>query len=257
MVRQASSPSHIAARVIPAIGRPDFPAQLLSAYRELADCDLCSAFVWRSHGPQLLFAAGTQPQATDFAVSASRAYEQRYWQFDPTIGRRSNGLSVLRTSETDIRNSDYRRDCYQSGGICERLTLFDTDGPAVSVSGYRTVGCAPTTAQTVIRMEDAAPTLVAALRRHQELTERAAQVLVSPSRNALLQWARQCGLSEREAEVAASLATGQSQSDIASRCGLALNSVITYRRRAYQKLKVADRRELKALCERLVDPASP
>lgn len=257
MVRQSQPPSHIAARVIPAIGRPDFPAQMLSVYRELADCDLCSAFVWESRGPKLLFAAGMHPQSAGFALSASRAYEQRYWQFDSTIRRRSNGLSLLRTTETEIHDSDYRRDCYQSGGISERLTLFDASGPAVSVSGYRTVGRPPMTSQAVKRVEDAAPTLVAALRRHHELTERAAQVVVSPSRGALLQWARECGLSEREAEVAAGLATGQSQLDIASRCGLALNSVITYRRRAYQKLKVADRRELKALCERMVDLATP
>jgi DNA-binding CsgD family transcriptional regulator len=31
--------------------------------------------------------------------------------------------------------------------------------------------------------------------------------------------------------------------------GLSVNSVVTYRRRAYQKLKVTDRRALQALCE--------
>lgn len=259
MLRQTLSPAHIAARVIPAIGRPDFPAQLLSAYRDLADCDLCSAFVWQSRRPKLLFAAGAHPQVSGFALSASRAYEQRYWQFDAMVERNeaSRGLSLLRTTATDIRDSDYRRDCYQKGGIAERLTLLDTEGSAISVSGYRTLARGMTTSQALRRMEDAAPTLVAALRRHHELTERASQLVLSPSRDVLLQWARECGLSEREAEVAAGMAAGHSQSDIAQRYGLALNSVITYRRRAYQKLKVADRRELKALCERTIGPAPP
>lgn len=106
-------------------------------------------------------------------------------------------------------------------------------------------------------MADAGPTLVAALRRHNELIERAAQNELAPSRGDLLEWARECGLSAREAEVAASIAMGQSQSDIAKSTGLGLNSVITYRRRAYQKLQVADRRELRAMCGRMISPADP
>ncbi len=64
-------------------------------------------------------------------------------------------------------------------------------------------------------------------------------------------------MSEREAQVAAGLAMGHSQSDIAKSSGLALNSVITYRRRAYQKLKVADRLELRAMCEKLIPLGEP
>jgi DNA-binding CsgD family transcriptional regulator len=99
--------------------------------------------------------------------------------------------------------------------------------------------------------------LIAALRRHTELMERKKQIVLSHSRSVLVRQAREWGLSEREAEVAAGLVTGQSQSDIAKAAGLALNSVITYRRRAYQKLKVADRLELRAMCERLIPLAEP
>ena len=54
--------------------------------------------------------------------------------------------------------------------------------------------------------------------------------------------------------IAVGLATGQSQADIAKSTGLALNSVITYRRRAYQKLKVADRLELRAMYDQVTGP---
>jgi DNA-binding CsgD family transcriptional regulator len=259
---RTESPQHIAARVIPAIGRPDFPERLLSVYRDIADCDLCSAFSWDAeNGPRLLFAAGLHPQIPGFALAASRAYAQTYWRFD-SVARHGmihgcTGLSLLRMSEADIHDADYRRDCYQRGGISERLTLFDTDSTILSVSGYRSLARGPITSEIAQRMEDAAPILVPALRRHNELLERAAHVVLVPSRGVLLQRAREWGLSAREAEVAAGLATGQSQADIAKSSGLALTSVITYRRRAYQKLKVADRLELRALCERMVAPAEP
>jgi DNA-binding CsgD family transcriptional regulator len=262
MAAQTTSPAQIAARVIAAIGRADFPERLLSVYRDVAGCDLCSAFVWESQrAPKLLFAAGVHPQISGFALSASRAYAKQYWQRDTAVRRSailsSSGLSLLRTTATDIRDPDYRRDCYQRGGISERLTLFDTAFPIVSVSGYRTVSRGPTTSQVAQRMADAGPTLVAALRRHNELIERAAQNELAPSRGDLIDWARECGLSAREAEVAASIAMGHSQSDIAKSTGLGLNSVITYRRRAYQKLQVADRRELRAMCGRMISPADP
>jgi DNA-binding CsgD family transcriptional regulator len=144
------SPAQLAARVIPAIGRPDFPERLRSVCRELSGCEI--------------------------------------------------------------------------GG--------------------------PLDLEAVQRIEQAGPILVAAIRRHMELLEQATRTVVSPSLDTVLQWARERGLSEREAEVAAGLATGRSQSDIARRFGLSLNSVITYRRRAYQKLGVADRRQLQALCAR-------
>lgn len=169
----------------------------------------------------------------------------------------SGGLSLLRMTAADIHDSDYRLYCYQRGSIAERLTLLDTDFPVVSVSGYRTACRGVTTSDVAQRMEDAGPTLIAALRRHHELSEGAVQMAPSPSGSVLLQRAREWGLSAREAEVAAGLATGHSQADIAKSSGLALNSVITYRRRAYQKLKVADRLELRAMCERMVSVAEP
>jgi len=107
------------------------------------------------------------------------------------------------------------------------------------------------------KLEEAGPTLAAAIRRHAELMEQREQTVLSHSRSVLLRRAREWGLSEREAEVATGLAMGQSQSDIAKASGLALNSVITYRRRAYQKLKVADRLELRALCDRLIPLVEP
>lgn len=237
-------------RIIPAIGRPEFPSLLLSVYRDLAGCELCSAFSWESErGPKLLFAAGS-----GFALSASQAYTEKYWRSDTTLGRARSGLSFVRTTAANIRDADYRRDCYQSGGIAERLTLFDATFPAVSVSGYRSDSRGPTTTPIARWMTEAGPTLMAALRRHDELMQLAQQTVLSPTLEAVIEWARKRGLSAREARVVAGLTVGQTQAEIAGYAGLSVSSVITYRRRAYQKLKVADRRALQALCEQQLMP---
>jgi DNA-binding CsgD family transcriptional regulator len=98
-------------------------------------------------------------------------------------------------------------------------------------------------------MEEVGPILIAALRRHTELVEHRGHISAARSYRALLKRAREWGLSAREAQVAAGLATGQRQADIARAASLTLNSVITYRRRAYQKLGVSNRMELRAMCE--------
>jgi len=61
-------------------------------------------------------------------------------------------------------------------------------------------------------------------------------------------------LSRREAEVLAGLLLGRTQSEISETTGVALSSIITYRRRAYRKLGVADQRELERLYHQLSRP---
>jgi len=57
---------------------------------------------------------------------------------------------------------------------------------------------------------------------------------------------RQCGakLSTREAQICAMFVTGQSDKEVAREPGLRLSSVATYRKRAYQKIGVHDRKGL-------------
>lgn len=61
-----------------------------------------------------------------------------------------------------------------------------------------------------------------------------------------------CALSAREAEVTAAMMLGETHDEIAARKGLSRGTVVTYRRRAYGKLGIANRRELAQLHRRLL-----
>jgi DNA-binding CsgD family transcriptional regulator len=164
----------------------------------------------------------------------------------------------VRKAARDIRDADYRRFCFLRGGIAERVMLFDSAFPTVSVSGFRALARGPMSPGVAEPLQEAGPVIVAALRRHHELLESGSQGgAQAPSRAALLERAREWGLSAREAEVAVGLATGHSQEQIAGHMGLALSSVITYRRRAYVKLQVANRGELRALFGRATGQGAP
>ena len=251
------SPAESVAGIIAAIGRPEFSGRLLSTWRELAGCDFCTAFSWEPQGgPHPLFALGVHPEVPGFALAAARAYANTYWRLDThaleAMARAGSGISLLRMSAAEISDPGYRHDCYERAGICERLMLFDAMSPIISVSGYRTVSRGPASPEIVRQLEDAGPTIIATVRRHHELiVEQEARAARSPAGHILFEHAGEWGLSAREAEVAAGLAMGRSQVEIARRACISVNSVITYRRRAYQKLRVSDRLQLRALCERL------
>ena len=245
----------IAARLIPAIGRAAFPGEILSAYRELAGCDYSAAFdLAAEDGPRVIFAEGQHPHIRDFAGQASRAYAARYWQLDERlhgepVQRLAGGLALTLTSARDIPHCEYRRDCYEMPGVIERLALFGTGEGALLVTGYRVAGRGPATPAEKARIAAAGPALMAATRRHCELS--AARIVERRAEcyRAMMEKARRYGLSEREAHVASGLADGEGQADIARRCGIAVSSVVTYRKRAYRKLDVENRRMLRAFFE--------
>ena len=90
------SATHIAARVIAAIGRPDFPEALLSVYRDLAGCNLCSAFQWEDvRGPRLLFATGDLGACARKRVASGGS--------DPSAQRKSlHDIGLLHESEPPL-----------------------------------------------------------------------------------------------------------------------------------------------------------
>lgn len=101
-------------------------------------------------------------------------------------------------------------------------------------------------AQDADQLELNASVLLAALRQHVR-ADAAAGHLSSEAALVETLLALDCGLSPREAEVAAALVMGETQAKIAQSREISPATVITYRRRAYGKLGVARTRDLTAL----------
>lgn len=245
------------AEAIGAIGTGDFPQYLLSFLNAVAGTDLCSAFERTPDGSlHYLFAAGEHPSIANFAETASIAYARRYWQRDRTtqraLARADGGVHLVRQAWNGIADPDYRRDCYERAGIVERLTLYSTRAHTVFASAYRTRESGHSSPAQVAALERLAPAICALVERHTALT-RATSREDGPPLHELSRRLLESGrdLSAREAGVAAGLLLGRSQREIAEATGVAVSSVITYRRRAYRKLGVDNRRALGALVDGL------
>jgi DNA-binding CsgD family transcriptional regulator len=243
------------ADLVGAIGGPDFPARFLAAMRALAGVELCSVFRRNAAQPvQLLFAESGAAMA-DFPVRASLDYARNYWRSDHQITRLSRaagkGPVVVRKRASEIADPAYRAACYDRAGVAERLSIV-VPGPLTLVAnGYRTADSDPFTPADIERLELYAALLMAAVERHDRVSAAAGPMF---DETALVQslMGLHCGLSTREAEISAAMILGETQDEIASRTSLSHGSVVTYRRRAYGKLGVANRRDLLRLHRRLV-----
>jgi len=241
------------AAAIAATGDPTFPDRLLAFLRGLAGTDLCSAFAVGHDGAlRYLFAAGRHPDIPDFAETASLAYASGYWQRDRTTRRALAGLGggvhLIRQAWNGITDPDYRRACYERGGIVERLTLYAGGEPAIVASAYRSRASGHSSPAEIEALEKAAGIVMALVARHVAASRDTGQPAVHDVSHRLL--ACQHTLSAREASVAAALSLGRTQKEIAQATGVALSSVVTYRRRAYRKLGVSDRHEVADLLRR-------
>jgi len=250
-----SDSAEAVAQLVAAIGSPRFGARFHAAMAVLSGSQLCSAFAFdRAGPPHVLLAEGWLPAVPAFAQMASAEYAREYWRRDAVGRRLSNrhahgAVEIFRVTAGGIMDAEHRRDCYERAHVAERLSLCEAGAPALLASAYRTVDAGPFTVTDLDRVERFAPLLMSALRRHVELKTAPAAGGADPVTLLLAAGER---LTAREAQVAAALARGMQQAEIAAEIGIALSSIITYRRRAYRKLGVGDRRQLRQFVEGLM-----
>jgi len=236
------------AEMVRAIGTSDFGDSLHAAMRTIGGVDLSSAFLHEADGTtRMVHSGGHHERLSDFALRASLAYAREHWRSDRAIIRAARSAStrplVMRIRSDAILNSRWRRACYDDTGVAERLSIVRPGDCALVIHGYRLSQNAGFTLHEIACMEDAAPLLLAALERDVNLQETPRDL---PSEHDLTQSLASppFGLSVREAQVASAMMLGRTQHEIAEARHLAHDTVVTYRRRAYEKLGVHNRREL-------------
>jgi LuxR family transcriptional regulator, activator of tox operons len=237
-----------------ALGEADFDAALLTSVRGACPTDLCSAFVARR--PEelaYLLSNGGSDDRNALAYDVSHQYAAHFWRRDLTT--QSALASSSGSSEAHIRrlrcdridDREYR-ELHARHGVIDRLSVYrflpDSTGFILNLYRAEESGWFSTDeVDAVEAMADMLSTLVvkhcqltrnpASLERHPPIAEMARCFMESDAR-----------LSPREAEICAMYMTGQVDKEVARATGLQLNSIITYRKRAYQKLGVSDRRGL-------------
>jgi DNA-binding CsgD family transcriptional regulator len=241
--------------LVETVATPQFQKEVLRVAHNTIGSAHVTAFSTGDDGiPQIILAVDRS--SNSLAHSASNLYVNRFWEQDPLNRKRlsdtdlSQGI-VAWMPTNEFKQIPYRRNCYShdgwhSGGmhLVERLSIIRRrNAKTIRVDFYRPREANGYTEREVRRVASHADLLVALMTRHglgslppQKINSRLAyeQVIRRIAPN----------LPRREVEVCAGIVFGLSSEAIAAILGIGINTVLTYRKRAYARLQISSHNEL-------------
>lgn len=242
--------SHIA-RLIEVVGTPRFETEMFRAARGATNCEHMTAYAVSANAPpRLLIAANTG--ATQVARTLANRYVTQYWKHDPTnrITSACDSLSdmVVRIfPDEDIDDETYRYECFTSVQMIERFTFVRRSGADQFrihfLSSNRYGRFTPADVSHIVESGDL---LVSLLRKHDAAAVPPSEEMTPQhflSRLRLIE----PGIPEREAQVCTAIMLGMTSEAIALDLGISVNTVLTYRKRAYGRLNISCQNELMRL----------
>jgi DNA-binding CsgD family transcriptional regulator len=235
------------------VGRPAFPDALMAHLRRVAAVDHCMVFAFANdRDAQCLLTAG------DIAIGddLGSAYAGHFHASDPNkevIFERTcdAGAVLMPFVARRMYRRDYRKLFFDDSGIVDKFaTALWHEGVCIYANFYRLEASGRYTERQAAALNRAGPRIVAAITRHCQLALES-QSRARPDRAGLLADAFATppldALTSRERDVCMSILQGLSSEAIAGQFGISLNSVLTYRRRAYQRLGITSQNELFSL----------
>jgi len=237
--------------LIAKIGSPSFETSFFQIAREATACEHVTAFASSERAPaRLLFAInrGSQPIARTIAEK----YLKHYWHHDPAnlVCRRNVSPSyemAVRVFCQDIDHDAYRRDCYSAVDLVDRFSIIRHHGDeTVRLNLYRSAQRGRFVVTDFASVLECADIMFALLAKHDAQRVAVdqgseADVLARRLRQIMPQLAR------RELEVCLGIMQGKSSEAIGLALGISVNTVLTYRKRAYARLGITSHNELMRL----------
>lgn len=234
-------------RLIEVVGTPKFESEMFEVARKAVSCEHLTAFAFSGDlPPRPLIAAnaGSRPVAKSLATK----YISQYWKMDPANDllkfENKNTDIALRILPDDIADGSYRHDCYTSVRLQDRFTVMRRRGGEVfRINFYGGVRGGRAGGLDIDRIMSSADLLICLLLKH-DATGRPAPDKLAPelyrSRLRLLE----PNMPLRETEVCAAIVQGMTSEAIALKLGISVNTVLTYRKRAYMRLGISCQNEL-------------
>jgi DNA-binding CsgD family transcriptional regulator len=235
------------AGIVDALGTPEFGPAVLHALGAMAGVEEIFAFRRTDDGalPAVILSAGVGSQAGGRA----EAYRRHYFRFDPlnvVFQAVDRGGLCLRVRPDDIADRDYRRDCYARPGFVEKLSILrpGRGGGWTTLSLFRHGGTFSDGEAQGLRAFGRL--LLPLIEAH----GRAFGADRPPPGSAAAVEARLRGLcpalTGRECAVCARTLIGMTAEGIGLDLGIRPTSVLTYRRRAYERLGISTALQLAA-----------
>lgn len=242
-------------RLVLSIGTSDFVPALRQSMHNVARVDQCMVVIFRpGQETENTLALGNMDYR--HALGLGNAYADEYHNADPNkpiIFRdgREGAPVLLRFADAKKYRRDYMKKFFYDSGICDKFAVaYWQDDFCVYSNFYRLDPSGKLSSDDIGRLTVVGPLVAAAIARHYG-EQRAAPAKEVNTAVALERFFSETPpfsmLSSREKEICTGILTGCTSEAIAYDLGIGINTVLTYRKRAYARLGVVSANELFAL----------
>src|SRR6185312_272450 len=234
-------------QLIGATGLPIFPDLLFRDLRDISGCAHLSALLFSSGRPtQIILAVNEGPLA--LARRTAQKYIADYWRYDPANRLADNTRTAelsARFAPNEINEKSYRRECYSNLDLVDRFSILrKRNQTTLRLNLYRSKASGRFSDAQIGAIVDASSALFALITKHHDLGQPHESASEAARRRLLL---AEPTLTPRELDVCVGIICGQTSEAIALSLGLSINTVLTYRKRAYSRLGISTQNELMRL----------
>lgn len=255
------------AELVGGIGNNRFEQTFYSFCHDLLQVDQCTVFRFDRQGlPHCMIAEAEDSQSRSLARQLACEYTEGAYRRDPNlalgqIGRPGDVPLLVRcVTPASIQDRGYRRRFYDEALVRQELAMIARlEGETLYCSFYRSETRDDFAHEDTGQLQQVGAMLAQMLGKHAEVMhlrqggepslpepahlnpERRARML-DDLRASLLK--APGALTQREAEICASIALGYTTLGISLTLGISINTVATHRKRAYAKLGISSQNEL-------------
>jgi DNA-binding CsgD family transcriptional regulator len=250
--------------LVDSLGEPEFEAAYFAVFDDLLDLWSCTAFEFlRDAPPRCILAAAPNKQSVERVKSNAERYVQRGYKDDPNlrfVGETdSEGIEIRSLADANFDDDSYRSRYFSRARTRDKIFLLSADADRVIYANfYRETFQSCFDENDKKKLQKYAKLCISILRRHIKFiahpveTEQIffEETLVQRQfrHQQVLELLSGYPISPREAEICTKIVIGQTTQGISLDLGISKNTVITHRRRAYEKLGISNQNELFGKC---------
>jgi DNA-binding CsgD family transcriptional regulator len=232
--------------LIDTVGTSEFVGALFHALRDMTGCEQMVVFSHSRGSPPRTLLSQNSGLVTNFSLR-NEHYVSAFWHHDPVHRlddeAASDDLYLARLDARDLASRSYREECFTDVGLGSRVSVIRTVAERVMRLNIYMRGRGAYEPYVAEQMLTTADVIDRLLRRHDSQAQRHSQRLGQNEIRDRLSIVAPA-LTPRELEVCTQIARGLTSEGIALELGISRNTVLTYRKRAYARLKITAQNEL-------------
>ena len=235
-------------RIVGAIGTDTFAPRLMALLHDLCGADHCAVFEFGQDSLREV-AAESFDKSRETREYVSRYLDQQYWRQDPAITEVQQRLhrqevALIRIDISRLE-ADFRGAIFPN--VSDRILVYGRAEAALfGVSIIRTNPHARFSDDAIATLGTVAELLVAVVAKHADVIFHSPNLALALTSLTAVERCimTKATLPRRETEVCARVLYGLSTIGVALDLGISQESVKTYRKRAYERLRIGSEREL-------------